>query len=449
MNLSVNANQLPIKNLRKSVIAGSIGVLVHWFDWALYAYMASTIALVFFPAQDATASLLAVFGVFAVSFIVRPLGAFLFGELGDRFGRKKTLSIVILLMAGSSLAIGCLPGFVTIGIWAPILLLVARVIQGLAAGGEFGSAATFLAEYSPRKYRGFGVSWLEVGALLGFLLASLVAYLMSLAFTAETLVDWAWRIPFFIAGPLGLIGFYIRQHIEDTPEFQVLESSEQVSKSPTKDVLQNNLKQLFQMIGIQMMMQVTFYIVLVYLLTYQEVELGISAQNAALFSVLASLIGVFIVPLAGIASDFIGRKPIMILSAILTIALAWPMFGVMGEDFNLNLIATVALGAVLALQLGVHAVQAAEMFPTRNRQTALSIGYSIVSACFSGTVPYVMTYFIAKTGNIMMPAYYLILVGVIGLIAALTIPETKGTELLSSEEVERAQLFDLKLVGEE
>ena len=449
MNLSVNANQLPIKNLRKSVIAGSIGVLVHWFDWALYAYMASTIALVFFPAQDATASLLAVFGVFAVSFIVRPLGAFLFGELGDRFGRKKTLSIVILLMAGSSLAIGFLPGFVTIGIWAPILLLVARVIQGLAAGGEFGSAATFLAEYSPRKYRGFGVSWLEVGALLGFLLASLVAYLMSLAFTAETLVDWAWRIPFFIAGPLGLIGFYIRQHIEDTPEFQVLESSEQVSKSPTKDVLQNNLKQLFQMIGIQMMMQVTFYIVLVYLLTYQEVELGISAQNAALFSVLASLIGVFIVPLAGIASDFIGRKPIMILSAILTIALAWPMFGVMGEDFNLNLIATVALGAVLALQLGVHAVQAAEMFPTRNRQTALSIGYSIVSACFSGTVPYVMTYFIAKTGNIMMPAYYLILVGVIGLIAALTIPETKGTELLSSEEVERAQLFDLKLVGDE
>ena len=158
MNLSVNANQLPIKNLRKSVIAGSIGVLVHWFDWALYAYMASTIALVFFPAQDATTSLLAVFGVFAVSFIVRPLGAFLFGELGDRFGRKKTLSIVILLMAGSSLAIGCLPGFVTIGIWAPILLLVARVIQGLAAGGEFGSAATFLAEYSPRKYRGFGVS---------------------------------------------------------------------------------------------------------------------------------------------------------------------------------------------------------------------------------------------------------------------------------------------------
>lgn len=165
--------------------AGSIGVLVHWFDWAVYAYLATTIAKVFFPEHDKTAGLLAVFGVFAIPFGVRPIGALLFGAIGDRIGRKTTLTAVILAMSAATLAVGLIPSYQTIGLWAPLLLLVSRIIQGLAAGGEFGSAASFLAEYSPTKHRGFGVSWLEVGSLLGFLAASLVVVILDNAMSAD------------------------------------------------------------------------------------------------------------------------------------------------------------------------------------------------------------------------------------------------------------------------
>lgn len=430
---------LPAKNLRKSVVAGSVGVLVHWFDWAVYAYMATTMATIFFPSEDQTAALLAVFGVFAVSFLVRPLGAFLFGEIGDRFGRKLTLSIVILLMAGSTLVVGILPGYATIGIWAPILLLGARIVQGLAAGGEFGSAATFLAEYSPRKHRGFGVSWMEVGALLGFLLASLTVFILSNTIPTGSFESWGWRIPFLIAAPMGVIGFYIRNHIDDTPEFTALKQAEEKKTTPTqktsstKEMLQRNWKQLLQMIGIQIMQQVTFYVVLVYLLTYQETELGITASTAAVLSVAASITGCILVPVAGALSDRMGRRPVLIITSVLTITMPIPMFTLMNSSIGGATVATIVLGAILALQLGVHAVVSAELFPTRTRQTGLSIGYSLVSAIFSGTVPYLMIYFISRTGDINFPAYYLVIVGVVGLIATLTLRETKGIDLLEQD----------------
>ncbi|MCG2622505.1 MFS transporter [Arthrobacter sp. I2-34] len=423
------------KGLRKSVTAGSIGVFVHWFEWAVYAYLASTIAKVFFPEQDGTAALLSVFAVFAISFGVRPLGALIFGTLGDRVGRKKTLSIVILSMSGATLVVGLLPTYSTIGLWAPVLLIAARVVQGLAAGGEFGSAAAFLAEYSPRRHRGFGVSWLEVGSLLGFLAASLVVYLLNVLMGAETIQDWGWRIPFLLTVPLGLIGFYIRTKIEDTPEFRSLEELDNVPQSPVKEVFTRHWKQLLQMSGVEIMMHVTFYIVLVYLLTYQEETLKMSADNAALLSTVASIAGLILVPLFGAASDRIGRRPLLIASAVLLIVLAIPLFLVMQSGAPwAGFVSTLGLGIILAIILGVHACAVAELFPTRTRQTGLSIAYSITAAIFAGTVPYVLTWLIAQTGNTMMPAFYLVLVGIIGLVAILTMKETKGIDLLGAED---------------
>ncbi|WP_353712023.1 MFS transporter [Arthrobacter sp. K5] len=439
MNTNKIEGQISRKGLRTSVAAGSIGVFVHWFEWAIYAYLASTIAVVFFPQQDSTAALLSVFAVFAISFGVRPLGALVFGTLGDRIGRKKTLSIVILSMSAATLVVGLLPTYDAIGLWAPVLLVAARVVQGLAAGGEFGSAAAFLAEYSPRKHRGFGVSWLEFGSLLGFLAASLVVFVLTSVMDAQTIADGGWRIPFLIAVPMGIIGFYIRSKIEDTPEFRSLEQLDNVPQSPVREVFTRHWKQLLQMSGLEIMMHVTFYVVLVYLLTYQEKVLGFDAGTAALLSTAASVAGLILVPLVGALSDRIGRKPVLIAAAISLVVLAYPLFLIMHSGTSwAGIVSTIGLGIILALILGVHAAAAAELFPTRTRQTGLSVAYSVTAAIFAGTVPYVLTWLIAQTGNEMMPAFYLILVGLVGLAAVLSMKESTGKDLLGEEDIQTA-----------
>lgn len=427
------------RGLRKSVVAGSIGVLVHWFDWAVYAYMATTIASVFFPASNETAGLLATFAVFAVSFLVRPIGAIIFGRLGDKLGRKLTLSVVILAMALSTLALGILPSYATIGILAPILLIATRVVQGLAAGGEFGSAAAFLGEFSPRHRRGFGCSWLEVGSLLGFLLASFVVFLLNQALSPEAVLAWGWRIPFLITVPLGFIGLYIRRRIEDTPEFAALQEMETISETPLREVFRRNPKQFLQTCGMETFMNVTFYVVLVYLLTYQETTIGIDPGRAALLSTLASALGLIIVPLAGLASDRVGRKPVLMTAALALTVLSVPLFILMGADYPwASFVSTFGLAFILAIILGTHAATVVELFPTRTRQTGLSIAYALTAALFAGTAPYILTWLIDATGNTLSPGWFLAVVGVIGIITVASLPETRGISLLKAEDLDEA-----------
>ena len=427
------------KSLRKSVVAGSIGVLVHWFDWAVYAYLAGTIAVVFFPESNSSSGLLAAFAVFAVSFLVRPIGAIIFGRLGDRLGRKQTLSIVILSMALATLVLGLLPGYSSIGIAAPILLIATRVVQGLAAGGEFGSAAAFLGEFSPAKRRGFGVSWLEFGSLLGFLLASFTVVLLNLVFDPQQIIDWAWRIPFLITVPLGFIGLYIRRKIEDTPEFEQLKELETVSHAPVREVFQRNRREFIQTCGMEIFMNVTFYVVLVYLLTYQEVYIGFDAGQAALLSTLASALGLIVVPLAGIASDRVGRKPVLMTAAIALTVLAIPLFILMQSGASwAAFVSTLGLALILAIILGTHAVTVVELFPTRTRQTGLSIAYALTAALFAGTAPYVLTWLLDTTGNMLVPGFFLAVVGVVGIVTVVSLPETRGIPLLKEQDLETA-----------
>ncbi|MGO1909706.1 MAG: MFS transporter, partial [Brevibacterium linens] len=406
-------------------------------DWAVYAYMATTIAAIFFPEGDETAGLLATFAVFAVSFLVRPVGAIIFGRLGDKLGRKLTLSVVIIAMAASTLVLGVLPTYETIGMLAPILLIVTRIVQGLAAGGEFGSAAAFLGEFSPRKRRGFGCSWLEFGSLLGFLLASLVVFLLTQVLSPEQVLAGGWRIPFLITVPLGLIGLYIRRKIEDTPEFEALQKMETVSESPLREVFKRNPKQFLQTCGMETFMNVTFYVVLVYLLTYQETALGFDAGRAALLSTLASALGLIIVPLSGIASDRLGRKPVLMTAAISLTVLAIPLFMLMQVQSEwAAFVSTFGLAFILAIILGTHAVTVVELFPTRTRQTGLSIAYALTAALFAGTAPYALTWLIDSTGSMLSPGFFLAVVGVIGIITVVSIPETKGVDLLKDDDLE-------------
>ncbi|WP_181763681.1 MFS transporter [Streptomyces albidus (ex Kaewkla and Franco 2022)] len=424
------------KGLRRSVIAGSIGVLVHWFDWAVYAYMATTVADIFFPNQDGTASLLSVFAVFAIAFFVRPLGSVIFGHLGDRFGRKKTLSLVIISMAAGTLLLGLIPGYDTIGVMAPILLVVARIIQGLAAGGEFGSAAAFLAEYSPAKRRGLGTSAIEVGSVLGFLLASFVVWALHATLSEEAIIAGGWRIPFLLTVPLALVGLYIRLKVEDTPEYRALEELDTIPASPVTEVFKSNRKQFFQTIGVETFMNCTFYVVLVYLLTYQEEVVGLHPDQAALLSTAASLVAIALIPLSGIASDRVGRRPVLLSAAGMLIVGAVPLFLLMRQGSeSAAFAATAGLAAILAIILGTHSATVAELFPTRTRQSGLSMAYAIAGAAFAGTLPYINTWLISATDDPMIPAYTLIVVGIVGLLTVLTIPETKGTDLLHESDV--------------
>ncbi|MEV1022769.1 MFS transporter [Streptomyces sp. NPDC050264] len=421
--------------LRRSVAAGAVGVFVHWFDWAAYAYLAGTVATVFFPSDDKTTGLLAVFGVFAVSFGIRPIGALVFGPLGDRIGRKRTLSLVIFMMSGATLTIGLLPGYDSIGIAAPVLLVVLRLIQGFAAGGEFGSAASFLAESAPRRRRGFGVSWLEVGSLLGFLAGSFVFLLLSSALDDSQLTAWGWRVPFLIAAPLGVIGFIIRSKIEDTPEYRALEANDTVPSSPARELLRSHKRELLQAAGLMAAMHVPFYAVLTYLVTYETDHLGHSADNAALLSTVISLMGLALVPLFGALSDRVGRKPVFIGATAALLVLSTPAFLLMRTGLVGTWIAGLVLGVILAAILGTYAVWSAEIFPTRTRQSGLSVAYNITAALFAGTVPSLMTVLISATGSTLVPGPYLMVFAVGGLVAALTLKETAGTTLLRPEDV--------------
>ncbi|MFD7132875.1 MFS transporter [Streptomyces sp. NPDC059894] len=421
--------------LRRSVAAGAVGVFVHWFDWAAYAYLAGTVATVFFPAGDATTGLLAVFGVFAVSFGIRPVGALVFGPLGDRIGRKRTLSLVIFMMSGATLAIGLLPGYASIGIAAPVLLVVLRLVQGFAAGGEFGSAAGFLAETAPRRRRGFGVSWLEVGSLLGFLAGSFVFLLLSTGLDDDQLTSWGWRIPFLVSAPLGVIGFIIRNKIEDTPQYRALEAGGAVPSSPARELLRSHKRQLLQAAGLMAAMHVPFYAVLTYLVTYETDHLGHSADSAALLSTVISLLGLVLVPLFGMLSDRVGRKPVFVGATAALLVVSTPAFLLMRTGLAGTWIAGLLLGVILAAILGTYAVWSAEIFPTRTRQSGLSVAYNITAALFAGTVPYLMTVLISVTGSTLVPGPYLMVFAVGGLVAALSLKETAGSALLRPEDV--------------
>ncbi|MDQ4127099.1 MAG: MFS transporter, partial [Actinomycetota bacterium] len=308
--------QVEEATLRRAIVGASIGNTVEWFDFATYNFLAVTLAVVFFPPGNPTAALLSTFAVFAAAFFVRPLGGLFFGPMGDKIGRQRVLATVIILMSLSTFAIGLLPSYATIGVWAPLLLVVARCLQGFSAGGEFGGASTFLAEYSPDERRGFLVSWLEFSTLIGFVMGSTLVLFLTTVLPDEAMTSWGWRIPFLLAGPLGIVGLYIRLRLEDTPEFKALEEAGEVSQSPFRETIVENWKQILQVGGLVIIQNVGFYVVLSYMTTYFQDPLGFSPTAASLSTTITLLVGMALIPPLGALSDRVGRKPLLLASCI-------------------------------------------------------------------------------------------------------------------------------------
>src|SRR5690606_20002913 len=304
----------------------SIGNAVEWFDFAIYGFLATYIAANFFPAGDDTAALLNTFAIFAAAFVVRPLGGFFFGPLGDRIGRQRVLALVILLMSGATLTMGLLPTYESIGVLAPLLLLLLRCLQGFSAGGEYGGGAVYLAEFAPDRRRGLIVTFMAWSGVLGFLLGSVTVTALQVALPDQVMTDVGWRIPFLLAGPLGLIGLYIRLRLDDTPAFTALSEQEEVAQSPLREAVQTAWRSILQVIGLMIIFNVAYYVVFAYMPTYLIKELGLSSSDAFISSTIACVVAlVLILPLAAL-SDRIGRKPLLVGGAIAFAVLAYPLF---------------------------------------------------------------------------------------------------------------------------
>ncbi|ANN21041.1 MFS transporter [Amycolatopsis orientalis] len=426
--------EAPPEQIRKAVAGAAMGNCIEWYDFGVFGFMPAILGQVFFNASSTSEGALATFAVLAITFIVRPFGSFVFGPLGDKIGRQKVLALTIILMSGSTFIIGLLPSYATIGPAAAVLLILLRTIQGFSAGGEYGGAATFIAEYAPARRRGFWGSWLEFGTLVGFAMGAGFVTIFTLILGDDAMREWGWRLPFLIAGPLGIVGLYLRNKLEDTPLFQEIEKKNQVEKSPLKALLKKHWTSILHLIGIVVMLNVADYIVITYLETYLKDVVGFSGHTPLLI-ILATiaLMLVLIVPV-GILSDRIGRKPILIASCASFLVLPIPAFSLMGaaaDDRNAwqLMLGLVMIAVPLVLILAVLAATLPAMFPTQERYGGFSIGYSVSTAAFGGTASYVIGSLVTSTGDNLWPAYYLMGAAAIAAIPILLLPETAGVSL--------------------
>ena len=417
-------------DIRRAVAGASIGNAVEWFDFAIYGFLATFIAGQFFPAGDETAALLNTFAIFAAAFFMRPLGGFVFGPLGDRIGRQRVLALVILLMSAATLGIGLLPIYGAIGVLAPLLLLVLRCLQGFSAGGEYGGGAVYLAEFATDERRGVTVTFMVWSGVLGFLLGSITVTLLQAVLSTAAMESYGWRIPFLIAGPLGLVGLYIRLRLSDTPQFAELSKSDQTAESPLREAVSTAWRSILQVIGLMIVFNIGYYVVFAFLPSYFIKTLQFSATDAFLSITLACLVAlVLILPLA-MLSDRIGRRPLLIGGAVAFAVLGYPLFLLLNTG---SLAAAIAAHCVLAAIESVYvstAVSAAvELFATRVRFSGFSIGYNVCVAVFGGTTPYIVTWLTATTGDAIAPAYYLVIAAMVSLGVVLTLRESAGRSL--------------------
>jgi MFS transporter, MHS family, proline/betaine transporter len=410
---------------RKAVTAGAIGNFVEWYDYSVYGFFATIIASQFFPSEDQVASLLATFAVFAVAFFMRPVGAFVFGHYGDTIGRRNTLAAAIILMGIATLMIGVLPSYAQIGILAPILLVVARLLQGFSAGGEWSGSAAFMVEYAPEDRRGLYGSWQQFSIVAGLLVGSGMGALLGTVLSEDALNAWGWRIPFILGMVVALVGLYLRLRIEDTPAFRVIEEKEEITDAPVKESFTAHGGESVTAIGFTVAWTVAYYILLTYMPTYVAQTLGLPLTQALLSNAIGLVVLMVLIPFTGAISDRIGRKPLLISFSVLIAFLTYPLFLLASTRVLVFIVLTqVLFGIIISLFSGPGPAALVEMFPTNVRYSALGVSYNLAVAAFGGTAPFIATFLISRTGSDFAPGIYLIVAAVITLFFVARMKET-------------------------
>jgi MFS transporter, MHS family, proline/betaine transporter len=411
MKLAAALEPVAGRSSLRIVTAASIGNALEWFDLLIYGYFALTFSRVFFPTDDQTVSLLLALGTFGVSYVVRPLGAIVLGAYADRTGRKASLMVSIVLMMIGTLVMVVIPTYASIGVLAPIAVLGARLMQGFSVGGEFGSSTSFLVEHGPDR-RGFFASFQWAGQGFAAVLASLFGVGLTTALSVEQLNAWGWRIPYIFGLLIGPVGFYIRRHVDETPEFLAAEAT----ATPVREVLGRQWNRVLLAIGIAVVSNSSNYLIL-YMPTYAVKQLSLPQSSGFIATLLGGLILTVGSPLVGHSSDSMGRTGIMQLAAGLFLISAYPAFLVLTGYAALPVLIGIVcwLSLLKTIYSGVMPSLMAEIFPTRTRGTGMALSYNISVPIFGGFAPFICTWLIGLTGNNLAPSFYLMFTALLSL----------------------------------
>jgi len=430
--------------LKKALGGTIVGNTMEWFDVGVFGYLITTMGPVFLPEADKSVQTLFLLGTFAATFIARPLGGVVFGWLGDKIGRQKVLAATLMIMAASTFAVGLLPGYAQIGIWAAALLVILKLVQGFSTGGEYAGATTFVSEYAPDKRRGFFAAFLDMGSYLGFALGAALVSVLQLTLGQTAMEEWGWRIPFLIAGPLGLIAIYFRNKIEESPQFQATldaqESTGQAAAAADVDAAKSPVgivKAYWRSLIVAMILvaaaNTAGYALTSYMPTYLTESKGYDPVHGTLLTIPVLVIMSLCIPLTGKLSDRIGRRPVLWIGAISTVVLATPAFLLIGIG---DVWTTLAGLALIAFPVTFYVANLASalpaQFPTANRYSAMGIAYNFAVAIFGGTTPFIVAALITATGDDMMPAYYLMVTSAIGAVAIYFLKESAKRPLPGS-----------------
>jgi len=420
------------------IAAAVIGNALEWYDFIVFGFFAIIIARLFFPGDSQYASLLLTTATFGVGFFMRPVGGIVLGIYADRRGRKAALLMVIALMTVATAMIAFAPTYAAIGVGAPLIIVLARLLQGFSAGGEFASATAFLMETAPAQRRGFYGSWQMVGQGSAVLIGAILGTVLTRSLTPGALDSWGWRIPFLFGLIIGPLGLYIRRNLDETSAF-FQSSRSAVGQTGSGTMLASHVKEMLACLGMVVSGTISFYVILIYIPTFARTQLHLPLDQTFLGQSIGLACEVVLIPIFGVLSDLVGRKPIMIAALVLDFAVTYPLFSWVSASpsFGALLTMQIILCSLFGVFNGPVSTALAEQFPTRVRSTALAISYNIAVMLFGGFAQFFVTWLIEATGTPIAPAYYLMFGAAVGLLAALFLRERgRDAELSITDAVE-------------